>query len=190
MNHAYESNAQDVWNLMPLIVLSCWYNVAVHHKGWHASMQVIPAGQTAMFPITMLNMSSRAFYHNVDVVLNGSHVLKFAVQADVIDPAVRLSHTDLDFALSAQDWLNHCDKVILMENHQAVPSPYEWCNPMPGVFKVAPLSGCIPPYSSSEALVRWAPPLDSSNAGPLLGHAVACLLLALSFLNCPTHCCH
>lgn len=129
---------------------------------------MIPAGHTAMFPITMLSVSSRAFNHHVDLVLNGSHFLYFTVQADVIDPAVRLSHTDIDFSLSAHDWLNHCDKVILMENHQAVPSPYQWCNPMPGVFNVAPMSGCIPPYSSSEALVRWAPPPESSHTGLLL----------------------
>lgn len=154
-------------------------------------MQVIPAGQTAVFPVALLSGSSRTFHHNVDVVVNGVHFLHLTVQADVIDPAVRLSHTDIDFALSTQDWLDHCDKLILMENTQAVPCPYEWCNPMTGVFNVAPMHGCIPPHSSSEALIRWAPPPEASHQGFLSKFMsdIQDVLCAEEFLD-PIPCCH
>eukprot|EP00892_Ulva_mutabilis_P006465 jgi/Ulvmu1/4190/UM019_0169.1 len=132
--------------------------------------QVIPAGRTAVYPITLICASSRSVYHDVDVVLNGFHFLPFTVQADILDPTVKLSHTDMDFTLLPQNWLNYCDKKVLMENSQAVPFSYEWSNPMPGVFNVAPMSGDIPPHSSSETLIRWIPPAES-NPGLTLIHA-------------------
>lgn len=134
---------------------------------WRLHLQVIPAGQTAMFPITLKCASSRPLHHDVDIVVNGNHFLHFTVQADIVDPTVKLSHADMDFLLSAQDWLSHCDKLLLMENSQPVGCSYEWCNPMPGVFSVAPMFGHIPPYSSAEALIRWTPPPDSVSQGLL-----------------------
>jgi hypothetical protein len=96
--------------------------------------------------------------------------MEFELNADVQAVDLLLSHTELDFAFSLDDWLPHVDRILRLENPNNFPALFVWDNPCPGLFNISPLSGSVPPLSSMEIAVRWAPstpvqPVPPGNPG-------------------------
>lgn len=108
-----------------------------------------------MFWICLRSTSAKSFRHAVEFIINGLHFLHFDIHADVIDPMLSVSHSELEFALSTNDWLNHVDKVVLLENPNKFSCSFQWQVPSPSSFTVTPMTGTIKPASSLDAVIRW-----------------------------------
>jgi hypothetical protein len=129
-------------------------------------MQIVPPHGRAAFPITLATREPRAYSHKVEYILNGSHFMEFELNAEVQAVELLLSHTELDFSFSFDDWLPHVDRILLLENPNKFPALFAWDNPNPGLFNVAPMSGSVPPLASTEIAVRWAPSMPVQPALP------------------------
>lgn len=125
-------------------------------------LQAIPAGQSAVFSICLRSSSAKSFRHAVEFIINGLHFLHFDIHADVIDPMLSLSHSELEFALSTNDWLNYCDKVVLLENPNKFPCSFQWQVPSPTSFTVTPMTGTVRAAGSLEAVIRWTQDKDAT----------------------------
>ena len=101
----------------------------------------------------------------MEFIINGLHFLHFDIHADVIDPMLSVSHSELEFALSTNDWLNHCDKVVLLENPNKFPCSFQWQVPSPSAFTVSPMTGTIKAASSLEPVIRWTQDKEATGIG-------------------------
>jgi hypothetical protein len=126
------------------------------------TLQAIPAGQSAVFSIRLRSTSAKAFRHAVEFIINGLHFLHFDIHADVIDPMLSVSNSELEFALSNNDWKNHVDKVVLLENPNKFPCSFEWQVPSPSAFTVTPMTGNIKASSSLDTVIRWTQDKDAA----------------------------
>ena len=127
-------------------------------------MQAIPAGQSAVFSICLRSTSAKSYRHSVEFILNGLHFLHFDIHADVIDPMISVSNSELEFALSTSDWLSHVDKVVMLENPNKFPCSFQWQILSPSPFTVTPMTGSMPAASSLDTVVRWTQDKDETGS--------------------------
>ncbi|GAX74871.1 hypothetical protein CEUSTIGMA_g2317.t1 [Chlamydomonas eustigma] len=133
-----------------------------------SSSQVIPPGGKARFPLLFHAAEVRYINHRIEYCINSCHVLSLGLTADVVPVSLELSADDLHFEFSADNWEGFVDKMLILENTNKFPVEYTLdCSG--GTFSVNPKMGTVKPLSSSEVVVRWAPPLDGSASGALQG---------------------
>jgi hypothetical protein len=148
----------------------------------HTCLQIVPARGSAAFPITLYSTDPRTFSHKVEYILNGTHFQEFELNAEVLAVELQLSHTELDFAFSLDDWLPHVDRVLLLNNSNRFAAEFDIDNPCPGLFNVVPIAGSVPARSSAEVAIRWAPTdkEDALTSGTQLLNCCFCSLHATS----------
>ena len=118
--------------------------------------QVVPAGATAKFPLSLRAREFRALREALDVCVNGAHFFAVEVAADARPVAAELSAAELDFAFGLDDWGSAVEQPLLVSNPHAF--PIEWAlESSSAAFAPAPASGTLAPGKTEEVVVRWRP---------------------------------
>lgn len=76
------------------------------------TLQVIPAGSTAKFPIQLEALSEGPICERVEYILNGSHILSFEVRATAVVASLQLSEEKLEFQPNQATWLDPVRQVL------------------------------------------------------------------------------
>jgi len=133
-------------------------------KGSKAISQVIPPGARGRFPLTLVANEIRTFTEKLEYCINSSHIFPVTVSASVVPVTLELSSDELHFEFSLENWDTYIEKMLILHNpHKFLVDYSITCMPME-VFSASPMVGTVKPQSSSEVVVRWAPPLDGSGA--------------------------
>ena len=124
--------------------------------------QVVPSAQPAGFDITLSHHLPQSFLRLVSYTINGHHLFKFTVKAEITLVELQLNRADLKFRFE-EDYLERTmSKNVVMTNPGNAPANFNW-NTIPG-FTVQPSEGQVPAGGATICDVIFAPP----NSGGLV----------------------
>ncbi|KEG09190.1 hypothetical protein DQ04_05641000 [Trypanosoma grayi] len=166
------------------------------HLSFAPTSQVIPSGRAAAFDVSFYSSAVQTYQQVVQMTINGRHMLRFTLQADVVPVEVSLSRDDvvLHFADFSDDPVARAS--VVLSNHGNSEAAYTWelggGGSGGGPFTITPMSGSIPSMSKVTAQVTFSPSQSilhaESRAELHVKGATAVKVLNLKGVVAPTSC--
>ena len=114
----------------------------------------IPGNRTVTFPLKLSVPDVQAFKTQMDYCINGSHMFKIDIVADVVPVTLDTSEDHLNFAFRADNWAQYIEKPLLFDNPHTFDAEFE-CRINNKVFSVDMPEGYVSSDALPASLLPW-----------------------------------